>query len=248
MPEVTSAATPGAVASGASGGSARIGLIGGLAFRAGIFYYERLLERHAAAGRQLDLILAHADVGTVLAHVASGDKAGLGRYLGELANRLFDAGAALVAISAVAPHLAAAEVAACARGPVVSVLDVIEPALASARVRRVAVFGNRAVMETDVFGRVPASVAVRHDAAELDAIHAAYTAVAVDGKRGTAPEAAFFAASAHRAMAAGAEAILLAGTDLSSFYADAAPPFPAIDLATLHIDAIVEQAWASSPT
>ena len=227
-------------------GQIRIGLIGGLAFRAGLFYYERLLERHVAEGRRLDLFLAHADVATVLAHVAAGDKSGLGNYLGTLANDLFDAGADLVAISAVAPHLAAVEIASVARGPVISILDVIPMALEAANVGKVAVFGNRAAMETDVFGSLPPSMVVRHDAAQLEAIHAAYTDVAVSGKRGTAPEAAFFADAARRAMQeGGAEAILLAGTDLSSFYADAPPPFPAIDVATLHVREILRCAWAA---
>lgn len=224
----------------------RIGLIGGLAPRAGVFYYEQLLERHAAEGRRLDLVLAHADVATVLAFVAAGDRPGLGGYVGTLANHLFDAGAVLVAIGAVAPHLAAAEIGSVARGPVVNVLDVIRPGLEAAGIRKVAVFGNPAVMETDVFGSLPPSAVVRHRAAEINAIHAAYTDVAVNGKCGTAPEAAFFAAAAQRAMEeAGAEAILLAGTDLSSFYSDAPPPFPAIDVARLHVEEIVRRAWAA---
>jgi aspartate racemase len=235
-------------APGVPDGSARIGLVGGLALRAGVFYYERLLQRHAAEGRRLDLVLAHADVATVLAHVAAGDKAGLGRYLGDVANRLFDAGAGLVAIGAVAPHLAADEIASVARGPMVSVLDLIGAGIAAAGIKRVAVFGNRAVMETDVFGCLPPPMVVRHGAAQLDSIHAAYTDVAVNGKRGTAPEAAFFAAAARRAMEeGGAEAILLAGTDLSSFYADEPPPFPAIDVAALHVEAIVQRAWTAAP-
>lgn len=227
-------------------GQIRIGLIGGLALRAGLFYYERLLEQHVAEGRCLNLFLAHADVATVLAHVAAGDRSALGSYLGTLANDLFDAGAGLVAISAVAPHLAAVEIASAARGPVISVLDVIPMALKAGNIGKVAVFGNRAVMETDVFGSISPSMIVRHDAAQLDAIHAAYTNVAVNGKRGTPAEAAFFADAARRAMQeGGAEAILLAGTDLSSFYADAPPPFPAIDVATLHVREIVRCAWAA---
>ena len=75
----------------------KIGLIGGLALRAGVFYYEQILKRYAAEKRPLRLVLSHADVNTVLACVGGEDRAGLGRYLGTLANELFDAGADVVA-------------------------------------------------------------------------------------------------------------------------------------------------------
>ena len=43
----------------------KIGLIGGLALRAGVFYYEQILKRYAAEKRTLRLVLGHADVNTV---------------------------------------------------------------------------------------------------------------------------------------------------------------------------------------
>lgn len=64
--------------SGLAGKQARTGLVSGLAMRASVFCYERLLGRPVAEGR-LDLVLAHADITAVLAHVSAGDKAGLGR-------------------------------------------------------------------------------------------------------------------------------------------------------------------------
>ena len=138
-----------------------IGLIGGLALRAGVFYYEEIAQRYKARKEPLRLMLTHADVGKVLACISAGDRLELGRYLASLSNELFDAGADLVAVTAVAPHLAFAEMANLARGPLVNVLDTIPAALAAAGLRRVAVFGNRAVMETDVYGSIPAGGAVR---------------------------------------------------------------------------------------
>ena len=62
-------------------------------------------------------MLGHADVSTVLAFVGTGNYAGHGSYLGLVANELFDAGAELIAVTAVAPHLAIDEVSQAARGP-----------------------------------------------------------------------------------------------------------------------------------
>ena len=44
----------------------KIGLIGGLAFSAGIFYYDQLQRRFNENGTPLELVLMHADVKKVL--------------------------------------------------------------------------------------------------------------------------------------------------------------------------------------
>jgi hypothetical protein len=51
----------------------KIGLIGGLALRAGVFYYEQILKRYAVEKRPLKLVLTHADVNTVLACIGGED-------------------------------------------------------------------------------------------------------------------------------------------------------------------------------
>jgi len=223
----------------------KIGLIGGLALRAGVFYYEQIQQRCVAENRQLRLILEHADVNTVLACVSAGDKAGLGRYLGSIANALFDAGADLVAVTAVAPHLAIDEIVSVARGPIVNLLDHISVGLADAGVERVAIFGNRAVMQTGIYGIIPTEKIVPLEPSIIDHVHAMYTDIALCGKRGTPTETEFLEGVARTAVERdGAQAILLAGTDLSSFYAGQAPTFPHLDLAQLHINAIIDHARA----
>jgi aspartate/glutamate racemase len=226
----------------------KIGLIGGLALRAGIFYYEQIAQRFAAISQEpLQLVLAHADVGKVLAFVRDNDKPELGRYLASLGNELFDAGAELVAITAIAPHFAIAEVAQFARGPLVNVLDTIPTGLKAAGLCRVAVFGNRAVMDTDVYGSIPVQAAVKLPPSLVNEIHAIYSSIALDGKRGTEAETRFLGEAARALIeTGGAEAIVLAGTDLSSFYAEQPPAFPYLDVARLHIDQIVQLARLGS--
>jgi aspartate racemase len=118
----------------------RLGLIGGLAPRAGIYYYEQILARHVQLERPAEIMLIHADVGRVLAAVA--DIASLGAYLGGLSNALFDGGSSTVAITAVAPHLAIDAIMGVSRGPIINMLDDIAAGLSDAGLRRVAVFGN----------------------------------------------------------------------------------------------------------
>lgn len=217
-----------------------IGLIGGLAPKAGIFYYEQLLDRHDRAGTRLDLTLRHADVATVLDHVNAGDRQGLGHYLAELSNQLFEAGADVVAVTAVAAHLAIEEVRAEAKGTVVNLLETIPAGLLAAGVERVAIFGNRAVMTTGIYESLAPETVVPLEPDVLESVHDTYNRIALDGKRHTPTEVEFLAAVADQAMADGAEAIILAGTDLSSFYSETPPQFPSIDLGQLHIDQIME--------
>lgn len=216
-----------------------IGLIGGLAPRAGIFYYEQLQARHASVGAELDLTLRHADVARVLEYINTGDRLGLGEYLGSLSNQLFDAGADVVAVSAIAPHLAIREIKTVANGPVVNVLEAIPETLRAAGLDRVAIFGNRAVMDSNIYEAVDAANVVRLDPEVAASVHEMYTDIALTGKRNTPVEVEFLSAVADEAMANGAQALLLAGTDLSSFYSEAPPEFPYVDLAHVHIRQIM---------
>ena len=128
-----------------------------------------------------------------------------------------------------------------ARVPLVNVLDAIPTGLEAAGLHRVAVFGNRAVVDSNIFGAAPK--AVRLSPSEVDRVHTTYSAIALGGKRGTQPETDVLESLARELIVnRGAQTIVLAGTDLSSFYADRRPDYPFLDLAELHIDAIVGQA------
>jgi aspartate racemase len=227
--------------------SNKIGLIGGLALRAGVFYYEQIFQRFNIRKQPLQLVFSHADVGKVLACVSAKDRAGLGNYLGTLANELFDAGADRVAVTAVAPHLAIQEISKIARGPIVNVLASIATGLEAARLSRVAIFGNRAVMETNIFGAVPAEMVVKLTPSFVDEVHSVYNDIALYGRRGTRAESNLLTKIAQKLIEeGGAQAIILAGTDLSSFYADKDPEYPFLDVAQLHIDQIVGPAQQSA--
>ena len=67
--------------------------------------------------------------------------------------------------------------------------------------------------------------------------------IALTGKRGTPAEVACFGDVARDLIdRGGAQAILLAGMDLSSFYAGQPPSFPFLDVAELQIKEIVRRA------
>lgn len=224
----------------------KVGLIGGLALRAGIFYYEQIQKRVQTGHLSLELMLNHADVSRVLSYVSAGDRVGLGNYLGSLANELADGGCQIIAVTAVAPHLAVSELAHVSRAHIANVLHSIPSGLTVAGIERVAVFGNRSTMQTNVFGAVPERMAVSLNPDDLDVIHNMYMDIALHGKRATPPEMQELDRLAQKTIQENkAEAILLAGTDLSSFYAEQKPDFRFIDVAQIHIDQILRLASAA---
>ena len=77
-------------------------------------------------------------------------------------------------------------------------------------------------------------------------MHTIYNDIALRGKRSTPTEVKSLEGIARKLIDQdGAQAILLAGTDLSSFYAEQSPAYPFLDVAQLHIDEIVRRAQAS---
>ena len=221
----------------------KIGLIGGLAPAAGIFYYEQLIRRYAELDEVLELDLAHADVAKTVALVMAYDTQAVQQYLGRIAANLFAGGAGLVAVTSVASHLEIEGLAATASGPVVSILETIRNSVSSQHLGRVALFGNRRVLETNAYGAVDADRCLQLEPRLVTRIHEIYMSIALDGKRRPEPEARELEAIATGLIEEqGADAIILAGTDLSSFYASGPPAYKALDAARLHIDDIIRVA------
>lgn len=216
-----------------------IGLIGGLGTNAGVHYYEQLAQRHRFSKRPFDLVLIHADLSIVLDCVNRDDRVALAHYLSGLIKSLAAAGATVAAITAVAPHICIAELDRLSPIPVIDVVRVVAAHMSTLRYKRVAVFGNRAVVESNIFGAVPECLVVPNTPENIAAIHEIYNDIALHGKRAPGGDAKLLEERADFVMAQhGAEAIILAGTDLSSFYAGSPPPYPFIDVALWHLDAI----------
>jgi aspartate/glutamate racemase len=95
-------------------------------------------------------------------------------------------------------------------------------------------------MVSDIFGSVPERMVVKLQQKEIDVVHDTYNDIALHGKRGTKAEVEYFRTLADDLITRrGAQAIVLAGTDLSSFYAEQKPDFPFLDVAELHINQIL---------
>jgi aspartate racemase len=225
-----------------------LGLIGGLGVRAGIYYYEKLVEAHEQHNAALRLFLAHADVRRCMGHVEAGETHELALYLTGLVQSLASAGAQVAVIPAVTPHICIAEVMAASPVPMVNILEAINADLYARRMRRVALFGTRFTIETNLFGGITAAEVVRPTGKEIDEIHHVYTNYAMSGVEATGHRDSLQRVAHALIEREGLDGIVLAGTDLSAFYDGRPPEYPAIDASAAHIAAIMRALLPSAAT
>jgi aspartate racemase len=224
-----------------------LGLIGGLGVGATIYYYQELVKAHLELGQVANLLILHADVNRVLQYAAAGETSGMAEYFLQLMSRLSAAGAEIIAIPAATPHLCAPELMERSPIPLVSLVDEIVREVDDRKLKRVALFGTRFTMETELFGRLKDVDVVAPKPAEIDFIHQTYLQLVNVGS-GTEQQYRGLHQLAHTLIERdGIEAIILAGTELSLVFNRANTDFPHIDGARLHLAAIMEQLTGNPP-
>lgn len=216
-------------------------MIGGLGVGATIYYYQELVKAHLERGQVANLLILHADVNLVLECAAAGEISRMAEYFLQLIKRLSAAGAEFIAIPATTPHLCAPELMKRSPIPLVSLVDEIVREVDHRRLKRVALFGTRFTMETELFGRLKGVDVVAPKPAEIDFIHQTYIEL-VNAGSGMEQQYRGLHQLAHTLIERdGIEAIILAGTELSLVFNRDNTDFPHIDGARLHLEAIMEQ-------
>ena len=218
-----------------------VGLIGGLAVGATVYYYRSIVAACQQRGFAPRLMIAHADLERVLPLIANAERAQLADYLAGFVTDFENAGLAFAAVSAVAPHICHAELLERTTLPIIDLLEVTRLELERRGLKRVTLFGNRMSMESRLFGGLPDVEVVLPKPDELTLIHETYSAVARAGHATTA-QIDTLRDLAHLICSRDAvEAVVLAGTDLSVVFDETNTDFPAVDCAKLHVEAITER-------
>jgi aspartate racemase len=218
-----------------------LGLVGGLGVGATIHYYERLVKAHKERRRTLEIVITHAEVSRVRQYVEADDRNGLAGYLAGFIGRMQAAGAEAAAIPAVTPHICFHELMASSPLPVINIFEPLIAELKAQRLRRVALFGTRFVMESGLFGFLRDVEIVQLKPEEAEYVHRTYMQLAAEGK-GTEEQHSRLTVLAHALVERdGVGAIVLAGTDLTVLFNECNTTFPHIDCAAVHIRAIVDE-------
>lgn len=216
-----------------------IGIVGGLGVGATIHYYEKIAAACTARGVVPQLLINHADANTGQVFIRAGRLDQLGDYLAPYIEQLAAGGAEAVAIPAVTPHIAIAEIGARTRVPLINIMETLGAELRARKLRRVALFGTIYTMQGSLWGQVTDAEIVKARDDEMKFVGEAYQRL-LDTRAPAAGDV-----DRLREIAAtlqkrdGVEAILLAGTDLTVIFDEANAGFPCIDVARPHIDAIV---------
>jgi aspartate racemase len=218
-----------------------VGIVGGLGVGATVHYYEKIVAACKARGAVPDLVIAHADVDYGQGLVRAGKLDELAGYLASFIDRMGRAGAEAAAIPAVTPHICIAQTIKRTRVPIISIVDPIAAELRARRLRRVALFGTTFTMEGGLWGLLSGVEIVKPRPDEIAYIGKAYQRILDTQKADAGDAAGLRGIAAELQRRDGVEAILLAGTDLALMFDEATAGFPAIDVARLHIDAIVER-------
>lgn len=221
-----------------------LGLVGGLGIEAGIYYYQHLARLHERLGVPLKLVMVHAQARTAVGHMMAGERRELAEYLGGFIRQLAAAGAQVAAIPAVTPHICIGELLSASPIPLVNILEALAADLQKRKLRRVALFGTKFVIESDLYGALPSIDVVRPDAEAIERIDSIYRSYAVSGYGGADERAELTSIANRLRHRTGVDAIVLAGTDLSALFECDEPAFPYVDASQVHIDAIVRRLTA----
>ena len=218
-----------------------LGLVGGLGVGATVYYYERLARGCEKLGFALDIVITNAHTPRVFAYVEAKDRDGLAEYLNKYIRRMKAAEAEMAVIPAITPLYCAKELGATSALPIVSMIDPLNRELAARKARRIAIFGTRFVIESDLFGALSEMEVVRPAPDEVDLIHKTYVDLAATGE--PSPEKhERLTALAHRLVRRDAvDTILLAGTDLTLLFNESNTDFPHVDCAAVHIREILSE-------
>ena len=222
-----------------------VGIVGGLGVGATVHYYERIAAACKARGVTPDLVITHADVDHGQGLVRAGKLDELAAYLCGFLDRMARAGADFMVLPAVTPHIAIDRLKTRSARPLIDIVETLGGELRARKVRRVALLGTVFTIQGSLWGQLeryaPDVEIVKPQPDEIAFAGAAYQRI-LDTQRADPEDA-----DGLRRLAAelqrrdGVETILLAGTDLALMFDETTAGFPAIDVARLHIDAIVER-------
>lgn len=218
-----------------------IGLIGGIGPAATIVYYQRLSRRMQTLQAPLDLTLVNADLRQLIENVNTDRRDDQAAAYARLIERLRAAGAECAAITSLGGHFCFAETQALSTLPLVSAIAPLDAHFASLGLKRVGLLGTDVVMRTRLYGQLALTNAVA-PADDLAGIGRMYQAVAVAGQCTDDQRTAFMEAGRRMVADQGAEAIILAGTDLNLAFDGHDAGYPVIDALDVHVAVLADLA------
>ena len=218
-----------------------IGLIGGIGVAASLVYYQRLAAAVERRGGRLEMTLSHGDIHTLIRNNLADEREAQAEIFARQVEQLKAAGAECAAITSLGGHFCFDELAARSALPLVSGVTPLDDYFAAQGIRRVGLLGTRVVMRTRLYGQLAKTEAVALDD-EAENLGQMYQEIAVAGACSDTERAVLFDAGRRMVEDLGAEAIVLAGTDLNLAFDGRDPGYPVIDALNVHVDLLARLA------
>jgi len=215
-----------------------IGMIGGIGPAATEFYYRNLVKTYSSANELLELTIVHAEAAQLIGNIVANAPDKQAEIFLGLALRLKAAGADVLLISSIAGHFCISEFEKLSPLPIASVIPALESELKGKGLQRVGLLGNRISMESKLFGGISSAEVVVPLGQDLDDVHSEYINMATTGSVNARQRKLLFSVGKDLCEKQGAEAVVLAGTDLFLAFDGHECGFSVIDSALVHIAAL----------
>jgi aspartate racemase len=217
-----------------------IGLIGGIGVAATLVYYQRLTDAVKAMGAQLECTIVHAQVDDLVRTNNADLRDEQAAIYAPLIQRLADAGADCAAITSMGGHFCFEETKPLSALPLVSAIAPLDGAFAEMGYARVGLMGTQVVMRTRFYGQLARTEGIVLED-ETETVGQTYQDIAIAGAC-TPDQRDFFHKAGRRLMDKGAQAVVLAGTDLNLAFDGQDPGYPVIDALDIHVDLLARLA------
>lgn len=231
-----------------------IGLIGGMSWESSALYYRLINEaahRRLGGHHNARSLMYSLDFDELNDLAARGDWDGVAGVITKAARHVEAGGAAFAMMTAVTAHYVADQVAGAIRIPLLHIADPTGEALHAAGHRRVGLLGTRYTMELGFFGeRLEKQFGIEVLVPPEDERTTLHRMIIDELTLGVVkPESrAVLLQLAKGLEARGAEAIVVACTELPLLLAIEDYPMPGYDVVRLHAEAAVELALAGEPS
>ncbi len=158
-------------------------------------------------------------------------------------DRLKAGGCGAVAVTSMGGHFCIRQLEAISSLPLIDAIPALDRHFAASGLRRVGVLDSRNAMASRLYGVGSVEVMAPADE-DLPTVHATYVAMAAAAEA-TDAQCRYLAEQGQKLHEAGAEAIVLGGTDLFLAFDGRPPPYPLIDSALVHAAAIARVAMGA---
>ncbi len=222
-----------------------IGLIGGIGPAATIAYYGRLVSEFKAAQLPLELTIVHADVAVLGTNATTQDYDAQAAVFANHIRQLEGAGCDVATITALTGHFCFKQTVQLSPLPLISAIEPIDRYCEAHGLKTIGLLGSPPVLSSHLFNQLD-KVKTVIPQSNVEQLGNAYMKMAMTGECTADTRTTFLRAGAQMIEDQGAEAILLAGTDLGLAFDNQQPGYTVIEALNIHVAELVSLATRQS--